>query len=35
MEDLGVALLTQGNIPEARMYLKKIGKEEHIADFLA
>lgn len=32
MEDLGVALLTQWNIQEARNYLVKIGKEDHITN---
>ena len=32
MEDLGVALLTQGKIHEAREYLSKVGKESHIND---
>lgn len=32
MEDLGVALLTQWNIQEARNYLMKIGKEDHITN---
>ncbi len=32
MEDLWVALLTQGNIQEARKYLVQIGKEDHITN---
>lgn len=32
MEDLGVALLTQGKIHEAREYLSKVGKESHMSD---
>lgn len=32
MEDLGVALLTQGKIQEARAYLVQVGKENHISD---
>jgi Flp pilus assembly protein TadD len=32
MEDLGVALLTQGKIQEAREYLSRVGKESHMSD---
>ena len=32
MEDLWVALLTQGNIQEARKYLVQIGREDHITN---
>lgn len=32
MEDLGVALLTQWKIQEARVYLAQVGKENHIGD---
>lgn len=32
MEDLGVALLTQWKIHEAREYLAKVGKESHMSD---
>jgi hypothetical protein len=32
MEDLGVALLTQGKIQEAREYLSRVGKEGHMSD---
>ncbi len=32
MEDLWVALLTQGKIQEARVYLSLVGKENHISD---
>lgn len=32
MEDLGVALLTQWKIQEAREYLSRVGKEEHMND---
>ncbi len=32
MEDLWVALLTQGKVHEARMYLSKVWKESHITD---
>lgn len=32
MEDLWVALLTQGKIHEAREYLIKVGKESHMSD---
>jgi hypothetical protein len=32
MEDLGVALLTQWNIQEARKYLVQIGREDHITN---
>jgi Flp pilus assembly protein TadD len=32
MEDLGVALLTQGKIKEAREYLSRVGKESHMSD---
>lgn len=32
MEDLWVALLTQGKIQEARIYLNRVGKESHMSD---
>lgn len=32
IEDLGVALLAQGKIQEAREYLKQVGKEKRISD---
>lgn len=32
MEDLGVALLTQWKIQEAREYLSRVGKEWHMSD---
>lgn len=32
MEDLWVALLTQGKIKEAREYLSRVGKESHMSD---
>lgn len=33
IEDLGMALLTEGNMVEAHDLLKKIGKEKNISDF--